>query len=126
MDVPPEIAARVRDLVRTPPVVEDLAGRFARAGKQLFLVGGSVRDALLERSGKQDLDFATDAEPDEILEIVRGWHEGTWLQGVEFGTVGVQKSDARLEITRFRAERYDPDSRHPDVTDRRAAGRERV
>ncbi|MCA1830011.1 MAG: CCA tRNA nucleotidyltransferase [Actinobacteria bacterium] len=63
----------------------------------------------------QDYDFATDADPDEILAIVAGWHEGTWLQGVEFGTVGVQRDGIRLEITRFRAERYDPESRHPDV-----------
>jgi poly(A) polymerase len=108
------MSARIRELVRLEPVAEELAQRFARAGKQLYLVGGSVRDALLGRLGA-DLDFATDARPDEVLEIVAGWHEGTWLQGIQFGTVGVNKRGHRLEITTFRAERYDPDSRNPEV-----------
>ncbi|MFN2614986.1 MAG: CCA tRNA nucleotidyltransferase [Actinomycetota bacterium] len=114
MSVPPQIASLVRDLP-LPHVVEELAERFARADRQIYLVGGSVRDALIGRVHDQDYDFATDADPDEILAIVAGWHEGTWLQGVEFGTVGVQRDGIRLEITRFRAERYDPESRHPDV-----------
>ena len=112
--LPPEMSARLRDLVRLSPVADELAKRFARAGRALYLVGGSVRDALLDRLGS-DLDFATDAKPEEILEIVRGWHDGTWLQGIQFGTVGVNKGGHRLEITTFRAERYDESSRQPAV-----------
>lgn len=108
------MAARVRNLVKVPPVADDLAKRFAKAGKSLYMVGGSVRDGILGVD-HVDLDFATDARPDDVLKIVRGWEEGKWLQGVEFGTVGVQKHGHRLEITTFRAERYDPGSRNPEV-----------
>ena len=115
-NLPPDKAKRVRDLVKVPQVALDLARRFEAAGRSLSLVGGSVRDAVLGRAdAKQDLDFATDAKPDEVVEIVRGWHEGQWLVGIEFGTVGVQKNGLRLEITTFRSERYPHDSRHPVV-----------
>ena len=113
--LPPDKAKRVSEIVKVPAVAVDLARLFERAGKALYLVGGSVRDAALGRSGPGDLDFATDAKPDHVVEIVRGWHEGQWLVGIEFGTVGVQKAGVRLEITTFRSERYPADSRHPEV-----------
>lgn len=112
--LPPDMSARLRELVSVAPVADDLARRFRTAGKTLYLVGGSVRDALLGRV-HTDLDFTTDARPQEVLEIVRRWHEGTWLQGIQFGTVGVSKGGHRLEITTFRAERYDENSRQPEV-----------
>ncbi len=112
--LPPEVAARLRDLLVVPDVVNDLARRFNDAGHGLYLVGGYVRDALLQRR-TEELDFATDARPDRVRELVSGWHEGTWLQGIEFGTVGVQKGRYRLEITTFRAEQYVSDSRNPQV-----------
>jgi len=113
--IPPELSARLRDLLKLPPFIDDLAKRFRAAGHELYLVGGSVRDALLERE-HWDYDFATDAKPDEVLQLVAGWHEGKWLQGVEFGTVGVAKQGHRLEITTFREERYAEGSRKPEVT----------
>jgi len=114
--LPPDKAKRVRDLVKVPPVAIELSRLFERVGKSLYLVGGSVRDAVVGRAiANPDLDFATDAKPDQVVEIVRGWHEGQWLVGIEFGTVGVQKSGRRLEITTFRSERYPADSRHPEV-----------
>jgi poly(A) polymerase len=115
MSLSPDVAARLRDLVRLTPVAVELSQRFARAGYSLYLVGGSVRDALLDRLWNE-LDFATDAKPERVLEIVRGWGDGTWLTGIRFGTVGVNKNGRRLEITTFREERYPEDSRLPDVT----------
>jgi poly(A) polymerase len=98
-------------------VARELGERFAAAGNQLYLVGGTVRDALLERSS-YDIDFTTDAEPGRILEIVKkgGWDDGVWLQGVRYGTVGVRKGALRLEITTFRSDVYRDDSRNPEVT----------
>jgi len=113
--IPPELSARLRDLLKLPSFVDELAKRFRAAGHELYLVGGSVRDALLERK-LGDYDFATDAKPDKVLQLVAGWHEGKWLQGVEFGTVGVAKQGHRLEITTFREERYAEGSRKPEVT----------
>ena len=104
----------VAELLRLSPVTDDLGRRFVAAGHQLHLVGGSVRDALLGRVNP-DLDFTTDARPDDILAIVRSWAGSVWETGIRFGTVGLEKDGLRLEVTTFRSEAYDPDSRKPEV-----------
>ncbi|HEX2774948.1 MAG TPA: CCA tRNA nucleotidyltransferase [Micromonosporaceae bacterium] len=104
----------VAELLRVSPVADELGRRFAAAGHELHLVGGSVRDALLGRLG-EDLDFATDATPDETLRVLAGWAEATWETGREFGTIGAQRGGLRLEITTFRAEAYDGVTRKPVV-----------
>jgi poly(A) polymerase len=95
-------------------VLRELGSLFDAAGHELYLVGGSVRDALLGRLSP-DLDFATDAHPEQVQQIVRRWADAVWDTGIEFGTVGVGKDDHRLEITTFRADRYDQVSRNPEV-----------
>jgi poly(A) polymerase len=98
-------------------VVRDLGRRFAERGHELYLVGGTVRDALLDRtSDDMDIDLTTDATPDQVLAIVRRWSDGVWLQGVRYGTVGVRKAGFLLEITTFRSDTYREDSRKPEVT----------
>jgi poly(A) polymerase len=104
----------VSELVRIWPVADELAQRFTAAGHELHLVGGPVRDALLGRLGN-DLDFTTDARPDQTLKLLEGWAETTWETGREFGTIGAARRGFRLEITTFRAEAYDGISRHPRV-----------
>jgi poly(A) polymerase len=104
----------VTELLRVSPVADELARRFAAAGHELHLVGGTVRDALLGRLG-DDLDFATSARPEETLAVVDGWAEAVWTTGAEFGTIGVARRGLRLEITTFRAEAYDRVSRNPIV-----------
>jgi poly(A) polymerase len=104
---------------RLEPLVEetaDLARRFTDAGFRLYLVGGVVRDAILGRLGeRKDLDFTTDARPDDIERLVSTWADDVWLQGKRFGTVGCRKDDVVYEITTHRGEAYSPDSRKPDV-----------
>ncbi|MGW5051235.1 CCA tRNA nucleotidyltransferase [Actinokineospora sp. NPDC004072] len=102
------------DLLTANPVVDELAARFAAAGHRLYLVGGSVRDALLGRLGT-DLDFTTDARPEQVMALVRGWADGVWDTGIAFGTVGVAKAGQTCEITTFRADAYDRVSRNPEV-----------
>src|SRR3712207_4022415 len=104
----------VAELLRVFPVADDLGGRFAAAGHELHLVGGSVRDALLGRLG-DDLDFCTDAHPDRTLATVKGWADAIWETGRVLGTIGVQRHGLRLEITTFRAESYDGVTRNPTV-----------
>ncbi|MDG4822152.1 CCA tRNA nucleotidyltransferase [Asanoa sp. WMMD1127] len=104
----------VAELIRVSPVADELGRRFAKAGHELHLVGGSVRDALLGRLG-DDLDFATDAHPDQTLAVLKGWAEATWETGREFGTIGAQRDGLRLEITTFRADVYDGVTRNPVV-----------
>ncbi|MEP6979332.1 MAG: CCA tRNA nucleotidyltransferase [Nakamurella sp.] len=101
-------------LLAQHPVVVELGERFAAAGHQLYLVGGPVRDALLGRE-INDLDFTTDARPEQILAVVDGWAEAIWDIGIAFGTVGAGRHGAALEITTFRADVYDGDSRNPTV-----------
>ncbi|WP_260194335.1 CCA tRNA nucleotidyltransferase [Actinophytocola gossypii] len=96
------------------PAADELAERFAEAGHQLYLVGGSVRDALLGRLGS-DLDFATDARPERVRELVDGWADAVWETGIAFGTIGARRRGTDLEITTFRADTYDRQSRNPEV-----------
>ena len=108
------VPERFRPLVSA---TEELARRFAGAGRTLYLVGGSVRDALFsggEPSG--DVDLTTDARPDETERLVRGWADDVWLQGARFGTVGARKDGRDYEITTHRAEVYVPESRKPEVS----------
>ncbi len=106
---------------RLAPLIEeasDVAERFNAAGRQLYLVGGAVRDAIVDPGldrGVVELDFTTDAPPDEIEDLVRGWADAVWLQGKAFGTVGFLHHGRRNEITTHRAEVYRPDSRKPKV-----------
>jgi len=96
------------------PVVTDLGERFAAAGFELALVGGSVRDVLLGRLGS-DLDFTTDAHPEVTAKLISSWADAVWDVGIRFGTVGGRKAGFQIEITTYRAESYDALSRKPDV-----------
>ena len=87
----------------------------AFSDRQLFLVGGSLRDRLLGRPIK-DLDLATDAIPQEIQRRVSSWADAVWVVGEKFGTVGIMKDGVKAEITTFRADTYDGASRKPQVT----------
>ncbi|TFV67928.1 UNVERIFIED_ORG: CCA tRNA nucleotidyltransferase [Bacillus sp. AZ43] len=118
--VPPAVQETVRELVDLSPVLDELGRRFAAAGFEAHLVGGSVRDALLSagrgRPGVPgDLDVTTDARPEQVLELLRGWAGSTWNTGIAFGTVGAEIRGTRVEITTFRADRYDRESRNPEV-----------
>lgn len=96
-------------------VLRGLGSLFAAAGHELYLVGGSVRDALLGRLGAADLDFTTDARPDQVERILRRWADALWDTGIEFGTLGAARAGQRVEITTFRADSYDQVSRNPQV-----------
>ena len=122
--VPPELVRAQQDaaadLVRVHPVADELAERFAAAGHRLYLVGGSVRDALLHRDpparGEQtDLDFTTDAHPPAVLALLEGWADAVWDVGIAFGTVGGRRRGTTVEVTTFRADAYDRVSRNPTV-----------
>lgn len=100
-------------LERTAPLAE----RFTAAGYRLYLVGGVVRDLLLDRdmSSGRDIDLTTDALPAAVKKLVAGWADSVWSQGERFGTIGCQTDGWTFEITTHRADAYDPDSRKPDV-----------
>jgi poly(A) polymerase len=104
---------------RVQPLIEEtrlLAERFTAAGFTLYLVGGVVRDAILGRNGERvDLDFTTDASPDDIERLVRPLADAVWTQGKRFGTIGAKRGERIWEITTHRAEAYTPDSRKPEV-----------
>lgn len=101
-------------LLEKDSAVSRVAERFEDAERELYLVGGAVRDALIGRP-YGEFDFATDAAPEQTLEIVRPVADEVWLQGVKYGTIGARVEGVPMEITTFRTERYQPSSRHPEV-----------
>ncbi|MGY3319151.1 CCA tRNA nucleotidyltransferase [Arthrobacter sp. TE12232] len=96
------------------PVVLELGQRFVDAGHELSLVGGPVRDLFLGRISP-DLDFTTDATPDQTVALIKKWADNYWEIGRAFGTIGMRKGDFQIEITTYRADAYDPESRKPVV-----------
>jgi poly(A) polymerase len=94
--------------------VAKLASAFREAGHELALVGGPVRDAFLGRA-ITDLDFTTDARPDEILAIVTPISQAQWDVGRAFGTIAARIDGESVEITTYRSDEYDHTSRKPAV-----------
>jgi len=103
-----------RELQRIAPVTDDLGARFADAGEEIALVGGPVRDAMLGRL-QNDLDFTTSARPEVTERLVKGWADAVWDMGRAFGTIGCRRGPWQVEITTYRSEKYDPESRKPSV-----------
>ncbi len=95
-----------------------LAAVYSQAGKQLFLVGGSVRDLLLGRATNQrDLDLTTDATPDETERLLRRARaDAIFTVGKKYGTIGAKFGERLVETTTFRLDQYELGDRHPDVT----------
>jgi poly(A) polymerase len=110
------IPERLEFLVSPDLPPAQLAEIFSGAGHQLFLVGGSVRDAFLKRLVEEDFDFATDARPERIAELLEQWADVVYTVGAAFGTVAARKDGRTVEITTFRNEVYRDDSRKPHVT----------
>lgn len=104
---------RLGDIAESAPVAR-LAEAFATAGREFALVGGPVRDAFLGRP-VNDLDFTTDAMPDEILELVTPISDAQWDVGREFGTIAARIAGTTVEITTYRADTYDGATRKPVV-----------
>jgi len=111
------IPARIERLVRADGPSAQLAHRFAKVGHDLYLVGGSVRDAMLGRvDPATDLDYATGARPDLIEEVIGPWADSVYTVGAKFGTIGAIRDGITHEITTFRNEIYRDESRKPVVS----------
>jgi putative nucleotidyltransferase with HDIG domain len=105
--------------VKINPTVKEAAEVFARAGKQVYLVGGAVRDLLRGKKAK-DWDLATDALPEEVIALFQrktGPGEKRSFvvpTGIKHGTVTVHFKGLIMEVTTFRSETGFSDARHPD------------
>jgi len=110
----PLLRAAVAALAPQLGLLTELGERFVGAGHELALVGGPVRDAFLGRTSP-DLDFTTDASPDQTLALIRGWADAHWEIGRDFGTIGLRKGPSIIEITTYRTDVYDRQSRKPEV-----------
>ena len=104
----------IASLIERAPLASSLAQSFAAQGFRLALVGGPVRDALMGRLGN-DLDFTTNAKPEETKIILKNWADNIWETGIEYGTVAGKRGDTTLEVTTYRSESYDPQSRKPEA-----------
>ena len=111
-------AAAVAELLRIAPVADRIGELFSNAGHELYLVGGSVRDALRGKLG-HDLDFATSARPDAVEKLLRKFSSAVWTIGKEYGTIGckVETGDVSwiIEVTTYRSDVYAGHSRKPEV-----------
>ena len=107
-------ALAIESLTQGAPLASELAALFAKEGATLALVGGPVRDAILGRLGN-DLDFTTSARPDLTKKILSEWADAIWETGATFGTIAGKKGDITVEVTTYRSESYDANSRKPDV-----------
>ena len=116
MKTPNKAAAElaITTLTKQAPAATSLATAFKAAGFKLALVGGPVRDAILGRLGN-DLDFTTNAHPKESEKILKKWADSVWDIGAAFGTVAGKKGEITVEITTYRSENYQKDSRKPTV-----------
>ena len=116
MKTPNKAAAElaITTLTKQAPAATSLATAFKAAGFKLALVGGPVRDAILGRLGN-DLDFTTNARPKESEKILNKWADSVWDIGAAFGTVAGKKGEITVEITTYRSENYEKDSRKPAV-----------
>jgi poly(A) polymerase len=100
--------------VTSTALLTTLGELFSKAGFELALVGGPVRDAILGRAAP-DVDLTTNATPDQILELIKGKVDTHWEIGKEFGTIGCRIGNDQIEITTYRTDAYDKDSRKPEV-----------
>ncbi len=108
-------AEAVAGLLAVHPELVALGEAFAAAGHELALVGGPVRDLLLRRP-VVDVDLTTDARPEVVQALLAPLAEAQWDVGIRFGTVGAMVGGQRVEVTTYRAESYDADSRKPEVS----------
>lgn len=108
------VGLAISTLSQRAPLTESLAAAFKSAGHTLALVGGPVRDAILGRLGN-DLDFTTSARPDVTKAILSKWADAVWDTGAVFGTIAGKKGEVTVEITTYRSDIYDPQSRKPEV-----------
>ena len=112
---PQEVAASIASAAfMGMPCVMELAELFRSSGFEFAIVGGPVRDVILNRE-LHDFDFTTSASPQDIIAVTKPWADTVWDVGIEFGTVGVRKGNFEAEITTYRADVYTGDTRKPQV-----------
>ena len=104
----------IRSLIEKAPMASSLADAFKGAGFRLALVGGPVRDAILGKLGN-DLDFTTNAHPNQTKKILQSWAESVWETGIVFGTVAGKRGETTVEVTTYRSDSYETQSRKPEV-----------
>ncbi|HET7478221.1 MAG TPA: HDIG domain-containing protein [Rubrobacteraceae bacterium] len=100
--------------VEVPEPLERLGEAFRKAGRELYLVGGYVRDRLLD-SAHPDVDATTDAHPPEIKKLLRPVAGSIWTVGERFGTIAARVGEYDVEVTTYRSDLYTEGSRHPEV-----------
>ena len=111
---------RIESLLQSDEI-KTISSQFAYHNKQLFIVGGAIRDCILDNEC-HDYDFCTDATPDEIKSIISTIGKSIYCIGEKFGTIGLifknQKKDLPIlncEFTTFRKDTYENQSRNPSI-----------
>jgi len=102
-------------LIFIHPILKETAALFDARGREVCLVGGAVRDMLRGKKAK-DWDLATDAPPEEVMDIFRNAKpRGKVIPtGIKHGTVTVIYKGHNMEVTTYRTEAGYTDGRRPD------------
>jgi poly(A) polymerase len=95
--------------MRARELANSICDRLGRSGFEAYLVGGCVRDLLLNRE-PADYDVTTDATPDQVLQLF----PGSYTVGAQFGVVLVGAEGLTVEVATFREDVGYSDGRHPD------------
>ena len=96
------------------PFLDQLSSIYKEKEFKLFLVGGAVRDFILDID-TTDFDFTTNASPEESLKLLNENGFKTTKIGIKYGTIEALIDEYTAHITQFRSDTYDKDSRKPNI-----------
>ena len=96
------------------PFLKELSNLYAKNGFQIYLVGGAVRDGILDIETK-DFDFTTNASSEDSINMLNKNKYKTTEIGRAFGTIETTVEDYSIHITTYREDKYNKDSRKPEI-----------
>ena len=96
------------------PFLKELSNLYAKNGFQIYLVGGAVRDGILDIETK-DFDFTTNASSEDSIKMLNKNKYKTTEIGRAFGTIETTVEDYSIHITTYREDKYNKDSRKPEI-----------
>lgn len=100
--------------MKIPEYVKNIVAKLEQAGFEAYIVGGCVRDLLMNRQPK-DWDITTDARPEKILEILpEGKYENVFGMVLVPVKLASGETEDVVEVTTYRSEQGYSDRRHPD------------
>ena len=102
------------DLIENNGYLRSLSNLYSSNSYDFYLVGGAVRDGILDIPTK-DFDFTTSAPPEESIKMLNDAGYKTTKVGIAFGTIELQLKENSIHITTYRKDTYENYSRNPSI-----------